>query len=77
MCVVLEEQKYKKQVVLVFISGFELVVMMKIGIRDEGSGLEMGRLGNLIVQVKGQSLVRVEFKFLIVMLWNEGYRMDF
>lgn len=37
----------------------------------------MGRLGNFIVQVKGQSLVRVELKFLIVMLWNEGYRMDF
>lgn len=76
MCVVLEEQKYKKQVVLVFISGFELVVMMKIGIRVM-RGVDWKWGDQVILQYRLKVRVQLEKKYLIVMLWNEGYRMDF
>lgn len=75
MCAVLEEQKHKKQAAPVPISGPELAAMMKIGTRVM-RGVDW-KWGDQVTSLyRSKVRVQLEKKSLIVMLWNEGYRMD-
>lgn len=75
MCAVLEEQKHKKQAAPVPISGPELAAMMKIGTRVM-RGVDWKWGDQVTSKYRSKVRVQLEKKSLIVMLWNEGYRMN-